>query len=220
MKQLMWLLAIALAGASSMASCSEDDNTYDPYHDWAARNAEYFAQTAAQARNAIAQAKATYGDAWEEHCDWRMYKSTTKQPGTPGALTDSVCVHIEQRGDGTEHPLWSDTVRAHYRGQLMPTQNIVNNEWRDEQKVFSQSFVGELNQATAVPAKLGVSSTVAGFSTAVQHMCTGDACTVYIPADLGYGSSGSETIPAYSTLVFFINLKAIYKAGTVVPDWK
>ena len=35
-------MVAVLALCGLMASCSEDDNTYDPYANWEARNAEYF----------------------------------------------------------------------------------------------------------------------------------------------------------------------------------
>jgi hypothetical protein len=44
------------------------------------------------------------------------------------------------------------------------------------------------------------------FYTAVQQMTDGDLWKVYIPNKLGYGASGSTGVPAYSTLVFDINL--------------
>jgi len=48
-----------------------------------------------------------------------------------------------------------------------------------------------------------------GFSTALQHMDVGDKWEVWIPWQLGYGSSASGTIPAYTTLVFEIELVSI-----------
>lgn len=204
----------------SFASCKEEDDTYDPYADWSSRNAQYFEQIASQARDSIAQAKRTYGDQWEDHCNWRMYKTATKAPNIAGALTDSVCVYIEQRGQGTTCPLWTDTVRVNYRGYLMPTQNIVNGQWVEEQTVFSQSYMGELNQEIAVPAEMCVSSAVAGFATALLYMHQDDIWWIYIPSDLAYGSTDSGTVPAYSTLTFYTNLVAIYTVGDEIPEWK
>ncbi|MBQ2460694.1 MAG: hypothetical protein II505_08465, partial [Bacteroidaceae bacterium] len=60
-------------GLLALVSCSEKNDEWDPYYDWAGRNARWFEQVADSARTAIAAAKATYGDAWEEHCEWRMY---------------------------------------------------------------------------------------------------------------------------------------------------
>ena len=68
-----------LFGVSSLlllfvVACSDDEEAYDPYTNWKARNTAWFASVADSARTAIAEAKAQYGDSWEQHCDWRMYK--------------------------------------------------------------------------------------------------------------------------------------------------
>ncbi|MBR4527895.1 MAG: hypothetical protein IKO71_05505, partial [Bacteroidaceae bacterium] len=62
-------------GMMILASCSEKEDVWDPYYNWQARNTKWFLEIADSARIAIAQAKAAYGDEWEYHCDWRMYKS-------------------------------------------------------------------------------------------------------------------------------------------------
>ena len=198
MKKGLLYLAVVIFSVCTLGACKEEDDTYDAYANWPARNAEYFAQIAAEARDSIARAKGQYGERWEEHCNWRMFKSTTKSQNAAGALTDSICVYIEQRGAGTESPTWSDTVRVNYRGYLMPTQNMVNGEWVEERKVFSQSFMGELDNQIAVPAKMGVS----------------------IPSELAYGSQSTGSVLPYSTLTFYANLVEYYEAGEDVPDWK
>ena len=220
MKRGILYLAVLTCALGSFYACKEEDDAYDAYANWPARNAEYFTQIAAEARDSINRARELYGDQWEEHCNWRMFKSTTKSQSAPGALTDSICVYIETRGTGTESPTWSDTVRVNFRGYLMPTQNVVNGEWVEERKVFSQSFTGELDNAIAVPAKMGVSSAVPGFATALQYMHKGDIWWVYIPSELGYGSQTSGSVLPYSTLTFYTNLVEYYEAGTSVPEWK
>ena len=88
-------------------------------------------------------------------------------------------MYIEQQGSGTDSPTWSDTVRVNYRGYLMPTQNMVNGEWVEERKVFSQSFMGELDNQIAVPAQDGSFECRARFATALQYMHKGDVWWVY-----------------------------------------
>lgn len=221
MKKRLLYPAAAVLSMAALWACKEEDDVYDAYANWQARNAEYFSQIAAEARDSIAQAKGQYGEAWEGHCNWRMFKTTTKPQDAAGALTDSICVRVERRGAGTESPAWSDTVRVNYRGYLMPTQNTVNGEWREERKVFSQSFMGDtLDERVAVPAKMGVSTAVAGFATALQHMHKGDVWWVYIPADLAYGGQLTGAVLPYSTLTFYVNLVEYYEPGKEVPEWK
>ena len=218
-KRLLYIWTFVLALCAFVA-CKDEDDTYDPYANWPARNAEYFAQIATEARDSIALAKAQHGDQWESHCNWRMFKSTTKSPNALGAMTDSICVYIEQRDTGRGCPTWSDTVRVNYRGYLMPTQNVVNGEWREERTVFSQSFIGEMNTQIIVPTQMAVSSAVAGFATALQYMHVGDVWWVYIPSELAYGSQSSGSVLPYSTLTFYLNLADYHKPGDVVPGWK
>ena len=220
MKKGLLYLAVVLFSLCTLGACKEEDDTYDAYANWPARNAEYFSQIAAEARDSIAQAKKLYGNQWEAYCNWRMFKSTTKSQNILGALTDSICVYIEQRGSGTDSPTWSDTVRVNYRGYVMPTQNMVKGEWVEERKVFSQSFMGELDNQIAVPAKMGVSSAVPGFATALQYMHKGDVWWVYIPSELAYGSQSAGSVLPYSTLTFYANLVEYYEPGEDVPDWK
>ena len=207
-KFISWMAALVVS--LGLFSCSEDDNVYDAYANWPARNAEYFTQIVNQAQSAIEAAKRSYGDEWEAHCEWRMYKSTTKSPMQQGSHTDYICVRIEEQGTGMGCPISSDTVCVNYRGTLMPVQEQVNGEWVKDEKIFSQSFLGELNPAIAAPAKMKVSSAVAGFATALQYMHIGDKWTVYIPTELAYGGKESGMVLPYSTLTFFINLVDYY----------
>ena len=92
MKKGLLYLAVVIFSVCTLGACKEEDDTYDAYANWPARNAEYFAQIAAEARDSIARAKGQYGERWEEHCNWRMFKSTTKSQNAAGALTDSICV--------------------------------------------------------------------------------------------------------------------------------
>lgn len=45
------------------------------------------------------------------------------------------------------------------------------------------------------------------------------AIAVYMPYELGYGTTDYGVIPAYSTLVFDMALTAFYRVGTTVPQW-
>lgn len=201
-----------------LAACASDSEGYDPYHDWLRRNEAWFSQIADSARTAIRAARQTYGDAWEQHCDWRMYKALTKSPDYNSGLTaDSICVHILSRGQGSVSPLATDSVRCNYRGWLMPT---IDANGAVETYVFDQTYYGAYAEETASPHKFGVSGVVSGFSTALQYMVVGDDWHVYIPYQLGYEQSAKTDVPAYSTLHFRVQLMGIYPQGQEVPEWK
>ena len=200
-----------------MPSCSSDTPEYDPYHDWAVRNTEWYANVADSARTAIRQAVQQYGSEWEQHCDWRMYKSLYQSPTYQrGQLADSICVHILNQGSGSVSPTISDTVRIHFRGWLMPTTKA---DGTIEETVFSQTYYGSFNLATAMPQKAAVSAYTTGFATALQYMVEGDNWLVYIPYELFYGTNKNGVIPAYSSARFHINMAAVYPIGQTVPDW-
>ena len=187
-----------------LASCSSDTSDYDPYHDWQARNAAWYEQIADSARRG--------GD------DWLMLKALTKSPGYQSSqTTDSICVHILNRGTGTICPIFNDSVRISFRGWLMPIQEA---DGALKEVVFTQTYYGDYNPALAAPQLAAVSGFTSGFATALQYMVEGDDWMVYIPQQLFYGSEVKGVIPAYSAARFRIQLIAIYPLGTTIPAWK
>ncbi len=225
LKHFVPAMLVLLAGAW-VVSCSENDDTWDPYYNWRERNEQWFAEITDSACTAIAEAQALYGDEWEDHCDWRRYKTLLKaQDYDTGKATDSICVHILERGEGELSPKWTDTVRVNFRAWLMPSTYRIYNADNVEvdsvmQEVFSQSYYGPFDAETAAPQLVSLGSLIEGFSTALQYMVEGDDWNVYIPQELAYGSSASSSIPVYSTLLFRINLVAVYPTNSGVPSWK
>jgi FKBP-type peptidyl-prolyl cis-trans isomerase FklB len=195
---------------------------YDPYEDWKARNAAWFEDTVQVARQAIADAKTTYGEEWENHCDWRMYKSLWRTSTSNGPVTDSICVRIINRGADTEgkgSPASNDSVYISLRGWLMPTINFTGNgeEMGLVQDVFTTSYYGEYDPAKAAPQLMSISSLVEGFSTALQYMVEDDDWMIFIPQTLAYGASSQGTVKEYSTLQFRVHLVKWYESGTGIP---
>ena len=219
LKALLILLLLLLA------SCRSSDDTPDPRYDWQARNAQWFAEVFDTAKAAIAQAKAQYpnGNEWEQHCDWRLYKTLLKSQAFEGASTDYIVCKINERGKD-KYPsdaLWSaaytDSVRLYYRGWLMD-DNYPQS--KTNLTVFSQTYYGELDTLTAAPLAMPVTTTVEGFMTAVQYMVKGDDWYVYIPQELAYKDQASDAIPAYSTLLYRMRIERVHKSGTGMPGWR
>lgn len=216
MKKYLFILFATVLGLSS---CSETDNTYNPYADWQSRNAKWYEDTVQVARQAIAQAKSEYGKDWESHCDWRMYKSLFKSSGSKGPITDSICVRIVNSGTDPYQkgsPAYNDSVHISYRGWLMPTYNYTGNgsEMGLVQDVFDTSYYGEYNPETAAPTLMSIRNLIEGFSTAIQYMKELDDWMVFIPYTLAYGTEGSGKIPGYSTLQFHVHMVRWYESGT------
>ncbi len=186
----------------TLCSCSENE-AYDPYEDWEARNTEWFKHVADTARTAINAARAQYGDSWEEHCDWRMYKSLRKSPTfQSGLVYDSICVRIINQGTGTTLPKSTETVRVAFRGWLIPTTDENGHVF---EKVFAQTFYGPFDPQTAAYADATPGSYTEGFGTALQYMPEGAEWIVCIPYQQFYGETAQgDDIPAYSAARFRI----------------
>ena len=202
-----------------LASCKDSDETYDPHHDWKERNAQWFAEIYDAAQASIAQAKLQYpsGNEWENHCDWRIYKTLQKSQDIPGATTDYIVCKINERGDGDWSPAYTDSVRLYYRGWIMD-ENYPTS--KTNLTVFSQTYYGDFDKTTAAPIPMPVTATVEGFMTAIQYMVKGDDWDVYIPQQLAYGETASDAIPAYSTLLFRLRIELVHKSGTGMPGWR
>ncbi len=206
-----------------LVSCSETNEVYDPYENWQSRNAKWFEDTVQVARTAIAQAKAEHGDSWEDHCQWRMYKSLFRTTVSAGPVTDSICVRIVCKGTdplAKGSPAANDSAHISYRGWFMPTYNYVgdgSDKMGWQQEVFDDSYKGDYNPKTCAPVLMGIGGLIEGFSTAVQYMKEGDEWMVFLPYTLGYGAAGSGEIPGYSSLQFHLHLVRWYESGTGVP---
>ena len=203
-----------LALVMFFSSCSEKDDTWNPYYNWQERNTQWYETIADSARTAISAAKSRYGEDWESHCDWRMIKTYKKSADADADLEDYICVHILTRGEGRYSAAFTDSVSLNFRGWTMPTEYM--NEYGElqvMQPIFAQTYYGTYNPVTATPQKMSVSGTIDGFSTALQYMVEGDDWLGYIPQKLGYAEKESSTIPAYSALVYRMHVVEVHRRG-------
>ena len=199
--QTVCLMSFFLLSSSFFASCSEsnDDEAYE-FADWQSKNDAYFSKI-------YSQAESDKSGKWKILTKWSLNDDLALDE-------DHVVVEVLNSGTGSGCPLFTDSVRVHYRGQLIPTSQHPGGFQ------FESSYSGELDVATSVPAKFAVSSLTDGFSTAVQNMHIGDYWRVYVPYRLAYGSTAQTSIPAYSLLIFHICLDSYYHPGLPVPAWK
>lgn len=93
------------------------------------------------------------------------------------------------RNDDT-HPTERSVVTVHYTGCTI------------DGKQFDSSLGG-------VPVAFRLNELIEGWIIALQHMCIGDKWEIYIPSELGYGIYSQPGIPAYSTLIFELELCSI-----------
>lgn len=217
MKKAFHIFCIAaalLAATATLPSCTDnvgDDDNTEFTANWRERNTAFFDSVMAVAKAEVSAARTAYGDAWEDHCPWRVYGSYAKP--NPKSSHDSICCRIIERGTGAGYPLYTDSVKVNYMGRLIPTASYPAGRVFDHSGVYeSEDYVFSPN--ASVPSRFLVSNTVEGYTTAVTRMRIGDRWMIYIPQELGYTSVSSGVLPAYSTLCFDVQLKGFYRKGT------
>ena len=192
------IMFLCFIGFACITSCSESDEESTEFDDWQSKNESYFSGIYTKASSAISA-----GDN-----KWKIFRVYSKVGHITASQTDDIVVEVLNVGSGKDTPLFTDSVRVHYEGRLIPTNSYPDGY------VFDKSWTGSYNLQTMIPTKFAVSGVVDGFCTALMNMRAGDRWRVYIPYQLGYGSTATSTIPAYSTLIFDITLHSLTHPGT------
>lgn len=187
-----WLPVCLCAILPMFASCSESDDTPEEYPDWKNYN-EAFVQS-------LASDSVGHG--------WERIKNFSFVAGE-GKASDYIYVKRLRNGSGTIRPIYTDSVAVHYQGRLLPSTTYSTGY------IFDQSWMRgtTLDESINSPSVFTVSRVIDGFSTALQNMVEGDRWIVYIPWQLGYGSSEISSITGtnYSTLRFDITMSKVYQ---------
>lgn len=106
-------------------------------------------------------------------------------------LAKGVLYKVIQSGNGSKRPTPQSVITIHYTGKTI------------DGKVFDSSKGG-------APLAIRLSELIDGWIIALQNMTIGDKWEIYIPAEMGYGKYSQPGIPAYSTLIFEIELLGIF----------
>ncbi|MBN1253271.1 MAG: FKBP-type peptidyl-prolyl cis-trans isomerase [Bacteroidales bacterium] len=107
--------------------------------------------------------------------------------------TSSGMYYIETlEGTGVQAEA-SKTVKVDYTGKLIDGTTFDSSLERDP-----------------IEFTLGVGQVIAGWDEGITYMKVGGKATLIIPSDLAYGSREVGTIPAYSTLIFEVELIDVY----------
>lgn len=190
-KSILWIIGCLFSLSLGFTACEETDGATDPYFNWEERNQLYIDSIARVARANPAEWKV-----------FHTYKSVPSINELNPNVNDYVYCKVLSEGTGTVSPVYTNTVSTHYRGRLIPLYD-------GTELVFDQSYKGTLNPEVAMPVEFSVGGVIEGWTTALQYMVEGDRWEVYIPYDLAYGTSGSSSIPGYSTLIFDMQLVEI-----------
>ncbi|GBU26763.1 peptidylprolyl isomerase [Treponema sp. R8-4-B8] len=112
-----------------------------------------------------------------------------KKPGIQ--ITQSgMQYEVVVEGSGPK-PLENSIVKVHYEGKLIDGTVFDNSRDRQEPVIFP------LNEV------------ITGWSEGLQLMNVGSTYILYIPSEIGYGPQDYGPIPAYSTLIFTVELIGI-----------
>ena len=107
------------------------------------------------------------------------------------SLPCGVYYKVLQAGEGKSTPTVRSIVSVHYKGSLIDGKEFDNSYKRNCPEAFRLCEV------------------IDGWQLALQQMHVGDKWIIYIPYELGYGNKASGPIPAFSTLVFEVELLGI-----------
>lgn len=176
-------------------ACSETEGETSELANWQSRNETYFSE-------AYQKAKANPDR-------YKIIRCWSLEENVAVSEDNNIVVEVLNEGPAGASPLYTDSVRVHYRGYYIPTTSFPAGY------VFDQSWTGDYDLATMNPATFAVGGLIDGFTTALLYMKPGDRWRVTIPYNLGYGTSDytstSSTTPAYSTLIFDITLVSFHR---------
>ena len=104
------------------------------------------------------------------------------------SLSCGIYYKVLQTGEGKTSPTVRSIVTVHYRGTFIDGKEFDNSYKRNYPEAFRLCDV------------------IDGWQLALQQMHEGDKWMIYIPYELGYGAKACAGIPAFSTLVFEVEL--------------
>lgn len=192
-KKLFGILTLSALILGSVACSSNDDNDID--REWKALNEkrffeaqnseEYTREWRSMSENGVVLAKRT-----------DRFEATSAEDASIFDNNDRLRITKE----GT--PTFTDSVVCRYEGWYLDKEGkkVI---FDSTEKTNNQKGIGFM-----------VNKVIDGWSTALQHMHVGDAYSICIPQQLGYGASGYyngyvKTIPEYTTLWFDMKLLKI-----------
>lgn len=108
---------------------------------------------------------------------------------------------ITEMGTGLVPPTPENIIQVSYVGRRLSNGKLTESFDEDT------SFTLTLTTADVGP------DVIAGWKIALRMMTKGTKARVYIPSVLGYGASGSGSIPGNSILVFDMELKVVHTAN-------
>ncbi len=184
MSKKIYLFSLVLL-ALAFTACSETEET-DRYDNWQARSVAFIDSIA----NVYNSAENKALPVTDPEKLYAFEDETTSQ---------MIYVKKIKNGDGTESPVYTSKVSAHYR------MSYFNGD------LVQQTYTGTEPTEFDAPADFTLNGVISGWSYTLIHMVAGDFWTLYIPYQSGYASgTGSDgSLQAYSALVYNVKLDNI-----------
>lgn len=120
-----------------------------------------------------------------------QFLETLRKEENVKELGAGVLYRVLESGQGSNTPRLNSIVSVHYKGTLINGREF-DNSWKRN-----------------CPEAFRLNEVIAGWQIALQQMHAGDRWIIYIPYTVGYGTRTSGPIPAFSTLVFEVQLLSI-----------
>ena len=130
------------------------------------------------------------------------------EENTFGDIKENGVYYKQIRQGNSSKPQQGDKVRVHYVGKFLDGR-VFDTSVREEAEKAGKY----MEQRTYEPLEftIGKGQMIKGFEEGVKLMSQGEKGIVVMPSSLGYGSRQRGEIPAYSPLVFELELVEIIK---------
>lgn len=118
------------------------------------------------------------------------FEAYLTENGIDAKPTESGLVYVCTKPGKGPKPSYKQNVKVHYTGKLL------------DGTVFDSS----VERGEPFEFQLGVHQVIAGWDEGIALMSKGEKGTLYIPYELAYGPRQTGPIPAYSNLIFDVEL--------------
>lgn len=126
----------------------------------------------------------------------REFLEENKKRQTVRVTPEGLQYEVIKEGDGA-FPLASDEVTAHYKGTLIDGSTFDSSYDRNE------------------PLSFKLDRVIKGWQLGIPLMRIGSKYKFYIPYNLAYGERATGSIPAFSTLIFEVELLGIKNSSDI-----